>query len=176
MPCALVKSAGAPTKSNASRAREEERRASHHESDRGVETQSLDDTTYPDQYDASSEMALQDSRGEEGVERACGQMEVLHQTEHPCPLIATSLLQALHRGGRAIIRISRLVLLHAAMREFLLAVVEPPGSEWCVWEEDEAKQSYDSSDCALDDEEPPPACDATHTVHASEDAGSNESG
>lgn len=81
-------------------------------------------------------------------------MEVLHEAEHPRPLVTTGLLQTIHSRRWAVVGISNLVLLHAGVGELLLAIIEPPGGQGGVGQEDEAKQSDHASHCTLDNEEP----------------------
>jgi len=75
-------------------------------------------------------------RWEERVERASTEMEVLHETEQPRPLVAARLPQSLHHADR-LGGIADSVTLHTCMSEFTLAWVEPARGEWGVGKHEE---------------------------------------
>lgn len=65
------------------------------------------------------------SRGEEGVERACREMKVLHEAKNPCLRILASLFQAVHHRRFAVIFDA--VEFHTAMSKLALLGREPVG-------------------------------------------------
>lgn len=144
------------------------------------------------------------ARREEAVEGARRQVEALHEDKEPCADILACLLEAVHRRAGADQRVGRLVLLHTGVGELALAAGEPAGCKGRVREEPEADDGHGGSDSTLNDEEPrrpmsarispptaflviavptkrregsflpTPPCKTAGTVHAGEDAGSNE--
>lgn len=92
-----MKSAGAPAEQDTRGTGKDERRAGHDESDGRVEAESLNDSLVPvSDVPSTTHNGRRDTYGEEGVETASTQMEILHQAEQPRPLILHSLLQPIH--------------------------------------------------------------------------------
>jgi hypothetical protein len=69
-------------------------------------------------------------------------MEVLHEAEEPCPLIAARLPQALHHTN-GFGRITNSIALHTCMSKLALTRVEPACCEWCVGKHEEPPDSDD---------------------------------
>lgn len=81
VPRPLMQPSRAPAEEDTRGTSKDKRWAGKHKCDRAVETKRVDDG------------------GEEGVERASGKVEVLHEAEQPGPLVCASLLEPLPRGS-----------------------------------------------------------------------------
>lgn len=117
-----------------------------------------------------------DLRREERVERASREMEVLHQTEYPGPLVAAGLLQAVHGRSLDVRRVRNPVPFDPRMCQLTLVILEPARGEGSVWQKPEANEGDEAGDGSLDDEQPSPACDASEAVHTGENSCSDQAG
>jgi hypothetical protein len=80
-------------------------------------------------------------RREERIERTSTQMEVLHQTEQPRPLITTRLPQSLHHTNW-LHGVANAVALHPCVCHLAFMRLEPGCCQGCVGKHEKAPYGY----------------------------------